>query len=71
MAKYPIRIDISKTKPVKQYREAAPITQKDLNRHSRNQGEEGRSDALFMKRKAPQVIRTTVPMRPTPTKKGK
>lgn len=71
MAKYPIRIDISKSKPAKQYREAAPITQRDLNRHAKMQGIEERSESMLLKRKPVDVIRTTVAMRSTPMKKGK
>ena len=69
MAQYPIRITLPKAKPMPQNRPAAPITQKDLDRHARMQGLEARESMLVGKK--PQVIRTTVNMRTTPTKKGK
>ena len=69
MAQYPIRITLPKAKPMQQNRPAAPITQKDLDRHARMQGLEARESMLVGKK--PQVIRTTVNMRTTPTKKGK
>ena len=72
MAKYPIRIDLTKIKPkapAPQNRPAPPITQKDLDRHARMQGLEARESMLVKKK--PQIIRTTVNERPTPTKKGK
>jgi len=41
MARYPIRIDISKKAPAApQNRPAPPITQRDLDRHARIQGME-------------------------------
>ena len=69
MAQYPIRITLPKAKPMQQNRPAAPTTQKDLDRHARMQGLEARESMLVKKK--PQIIRTTVNERPTPTKKGK
>lgn len=91
MAKYPIRITLSPSKPsapkpapkptVKpmakpmakpaQNRAAPPITQAMLDRHARMQGEEARSEAMLLRRGRPDVIRTTVAERMTPTKKNK
>ena len=101
MAKYPIRLDLSKigakapkaapvkvnpvpkapkpaplrVEPAKPLRASTtmPITQKTLDRHSRAQGAEARSDAIFMKRNPPakDVISVVTRMRETPTKKGK
>lgn len=71
MARYPIRIDISKKAPAApQNRPAPPITQRDLDRHARIQGMEAK-ESLLLKRGSPTVIRTTVNERTTPTKKGK
>jgi hypothetical protein len=42
-----------------------------LDRHARMQGEEARSEAMLLKRGRPNVIRTTVAERMTPTKKNK
>ena len=73
MAKYPIRIDISKPSAraaAPQNRAAPPITQKTLDRAARIQGMEA-SESLLLKRGKPDVIRTTVAERMTPTKKGK
>ena len=69
MAQYPIRITLPKAKPMQQNKPAAPITQKDLDRHARMQGLEARESMLVKKK--PQIIRTTVMERTTPTKKGK
>ncbi len=79
MAKYPIRITLSASKPSApkpmakpaQNRAAPPITQAMLDRHARMQGEEARSEAMLLKRGRPNVIRTTVAERMTPTKKNK
>ena len=53
-----------------QTRPAPPVTQAALDRYARIQGEEARSD-LLLRRGNPDVIRTTVNMRATPTKKGR
>tara|TARA_R110000868_G_scaffold190741_2_gene434584 strand:+ start:1701 stop:1976 length:276 start_codon:yes stop_codon:yes gene_type:complete len=53
-----------------QTRPAPPITQEALDRYARIQGEEARSD-LLLRRGNPDVIRTTVNMRATPTKKDR
>jgi len=76
MAKYPVRIDLTKIKPkvrAPQNRPAPPITQRDLNRQARMQGEEARSEALLKKHRAPakDVISVTTRMRETPPKKGR
>jgi hypothetical protein len=91
MAKYPIRITLSPSKPsapkptVKpvakpvakpmakpaQNRAAPLVTQGRLDRNARMQGEEARSEAMLLKRGRPDVIRTTVAERMTPTKKNK
>jgi len=87
MAKYPIRITLSPSKPsapkptVKpmakpmakpaQNRAAPLVTQGRLDRNARMQGEEARSEAMLLKRGRPNVIRTTVAERMTPTKKNK
>lgn len=72
MARYPIRVDISKKTPAApQNKPAPPVTQRDLNRHARIQREESMSEGLLLKRGNPNVIRTTVNERTTPTKKGK
>jgi hypothetical protein len=54
-----------------QNRAAPLVTQGRLDRHARMQGEEARSEALLLKRGRPDVIRTTVAERMTPTKKNK
>lgn len=71
MAKYPVRIDLSKIKPKRDYKPAPPTTQKDLDRHARIQGEEARSGRLLMKTVPANVIRNTIPFKETPKKKGR
>lgn len=87
MAKYPIRFELPKAKPMAKApkptasKPAAPkppkaantraTTQATLNRAARIQGEEARSEALLMNRRAPakDVISVTTRMRETPPKK--
>lgn len=74
MAKYPVRIDLTKIKPKLdpkgEFKPAPRTTQKDLNRHARMQAEEERSERPLI-RKKPQIITNTVRMRETPAKKGR
>jgi hypothetical protein len=87
MAKYPIRITLTPSKPSApkpvakpvakpmakpaQNRAAPLVTQGRLDRNARMQGEEARSEAMLLRRGRPDVIRTTVAERMTPTKKNK
>lgn len=77
MARYPIRIDISKptraaapkpTPTPKPKPTPLPITQGMLNSAARMQGEEARESILMRRKPTTNVIRTTVNERPTPTK---
>lgn len=72
MAKYPIRIDLTKIKPktpAPQNRPAPPITQRDLNRQARMQGEEAGESVLARRPAAKDIISVTTRMRETPQKK--
>jgi hypothetical protein len=84
MAKYPIRFKIATpagkvtgkaaAKPATtpaQTRPAPPVTQGALDRYARLQDEETRSESRLVRRGNPDVIRTTVNMRATPTKKDR
>jgi len=74
MAKYPIRIDISKTKPAAAKatsRAAPPITQATLDRAARVQREEAGESVLARRPAAKDVISVTTRMRETPAKKGR
>jgi hypothetical protein len=79
MARYPVTVNIKKTplpsaaKPMPKVKPVAPTmskaaTQATLGRAERIQREEA-GESMLMKRKAPQVIRTTVNERTTPAKK--
>jgi hypothetical protein len=47
MAQYPIRMELPKSKPAVQNRPAKPVTQGDLNRFSRTQGEEAKESKVM------------------------
>ena len=52
MVQYPIRMQMPKAKPADpQFREAKPITQRDLDRHARMQGEEAKESKVMKKAK--------------------
>ncbi len=52
MAQYPIRMQLPKPKPAKPgNRPAPPVTQGDLNRHARTQGEEAKESRVMKKAK--------------------
>lgn len=76
MAKYPIKVDLTKAKPAPkpaQNRPAPPVTQNALDRHAKRQAEEARGDELLMRRRpaAKDTISVVTRMRETPVKKGK
>ena len=76
MAKYPIRIDLTKIKtkpaaPKPAATKPAPAnTAATLKRAERMQALEAK-ESLLLKRGKPDIIRTTVTERMTPTKKGR
>lgn len=52
MAQYPTRVQLPKAKPAKPgNRPAPPVTQGDLNRHARMQGEEAKESRIMKKAK--------------------
>lgn len=51
MAKYPIRMRMPDEKPAPKNKPAPPVTQKDLNRHARIQGEEAKESKIMKKAK--------------------
>lgn len=80
MAKYPLRFELPKAKPMAkapkaakpaQNRPAPPVTQATLNRAARVQGEEARESVLARRPAAKNVISVVTRMRETPPKKGK
>lgn len=53
MAQYPVRVMLPSAKPPKKpdNRPAPPVTQKDLDRHARTQGEEAKESKVMRKAK--------------------